>query len=280
MHLRAVVLFLLFLIPSIFSGQVEPKKGSYYAVWGYNRSWYSNSDIHFSGEGYDFTLWDTPATDKPEKFKTNIYLNPLKFTIPQFNFRAGYHLSDKYALSLGWDHMKYYMKENIFVNVTGYLDEEVHDYYSFDLDNEPFFLARNFMEYEHSDGFNYVRLNLDRYDKIFSKGKFQLDWISGIGFGTALTWSDFSWGSTRYRNVLHLSGLNISLNTGPELQFKNHIFLNSTFMAGQSWLFDVAIRHKEPEHKAHQNFQFYQYYIVLGYRFRVGNNSKEQKEKS
>jgi len=277
MIFRLAFLCVIFLLPAVFSGQVAPKKGTFYAVWGYNRSWYSNSDIHFSGEGYDFTLWDTPATDKPEKFKASIYLNPTKFTIPQFNFRAGYHLSEKYAVSLGWDHMKYFMKENIYVNVTGYLEEEAHNYYSFDLDNEPFFLARNFMEYEHSDGFNYVRTNINRYDQLFSKGNFRLDWTSGIGLGTALTWSDLSWGSTRYRNKLHLSGINVSVNTGPELQFKNRIFLNSTLMAGQSWLFDVAIRHGYPDHKAKQNFQFYQFYIAMGYRFSIGNKSKQEK---
>ena len=255
----------------------DNRKGSFYVNWGYNRSWYSNSDIHFKGEGYDFTLLNAPATDNPEKFDANIYLHPIYFTVPQFNFRMGYFINDKYSLSLGWDHMKYFLKENIYVNISGYLEEEAHDYYHFNLNNEPFYLARNFMEYEHSDGFNYVRLNLDRYDNIWTKGKFDIIWTSGIGWGSALTWSDFSWGSKRYRNKPHHAGFNLSINAGPQFEFNNRFYLNSTFMAGQSWLYDVQIRYGRDD-KATQNFQFFQYYIVAGYRFRI--NRKKDKSNS
>ncbi|MEM7162361.1 MAG: hypothetical protein AAF487_07945 [Bacteroidota bacterium] len=270
-------LLALLLLPLFLAGQSD-SKGDFYLFWGYNRGWYTNSDIHFKGDGYDFTLWDTPAHDSPEKFSADTYLNPKRFTIPQFNFRLGYFFHEKYSLSLGWDHMKYFMDENIFVNVSGYLNEDAHDRYSFDLDNEPFFLARDFMEYEHSDGFNYVRINLDRYDHLHSLGKFDLKWTTGIGVGAALTWSDHSWGSRRYRNKAHLSGFNLSINTGPQLEFKEHFFLNSTLMAGHAQLYDVQIRYGY-EDKAEQHFQFIQWYTVLGYRFSLAKNAPNEKLK-
>lgn len=266
--MKYIFIAFLLLSPLLFSSQEN--KNSVYASWGYNRGWYTNSDIHFSGDGYDFTLWNTPARDSPEPFEARTYLNPLRFTIPQFNFRAGYFIKEKYSLSFGWDHMKYFMRENIYVNVSGHLEEGAHDYYSFDLDNEPFFLARNFMEYEHSDGFNYVRVNIDRYDHIHTVGKIKVKWTTGAGFGSALTWSDLSWGSKRYRNKLHMSGLNFSINAGPQIEFFDRIFVNSSLMAGHSWLYDVQIRHGFDEHKAKQNFQFLQWYTVVGYKFRIG----------
>jgi len=60
--------------------QQEGRKGSYFAFWGYNRSDYPTSDIHFTGPGYDFTLHDVVAADAPtpfDGFKT--YFNPNLF---------------------------------------------------------------------------------------------------------------------------------------------------------------------------------------------------------
>ncbi len=50
---------LLFLSTSFFAQEPEPvktNKGKIYAFWGWNRGWYSKSDIHFTGENYDFKL--------------------------------------------------------------------------------------------------------------------------------------------------------------------------------------------------------------------------------
>jgi len=33
-------------------------KGKFYIYWGGNRGYYTNSDIRFRGEGYDFTIKD------------------------------------------------------------------------------------------------------------------------------------------------------------------------------------------------------------------------------
>ena len=32
------------------------RKGAIFLYWGWNRAIYSNSDVHFRGNGYDFTL--------------------------------------------------------------------------------------------------------------------------------------------------------------------------------------------------------------------------------
>jgi hypothetical protein len=33
------------------------------------------------------------------------YINPVKMTIPQTNFRIGYFINDHYSIALGVDHM-------------------------------------------------------------------------------------------------------------------------------------------------------------------------------
>ena len=68
-------------------------KGKIYFYWGGNRANYTNSDIRFKGENYDFTLENVKAKDVPKGWHID-YINPARMTIPQTNFRLGYFISD------------------------------------------------------------------------------------------------------------------------------------------------------------------------------------------
>src|SRR3972149_3153003 len=55
------------------------RKGNFFFYWGYNRSAYTKSDIHFWGDGYDFTITNVKAKDEPtHDFIT--YIKPNSFT--------------------------------------------------------------------------------------------------------------------------------------------------------------------------------------------------------
>ena len=56
-------------------------KGAIFAHWGYNRSYYSRSDINFRGSGYDFTIGGCEAQDRPEPFSFDNYFNIKKLTV-------------------------------------------------------------------------------------------------------------------------------------------------------------------------------------------------------
>ena len=65
-----IAYFLFLFIPNILLGQeIQPlnntnsdsRKGQLYVYWGYNRSYYAESDVHFKGSGFDFTLKDACA---------------------------------------------------------------------------------------------------------------------------------------------------------------------------------------------------------------------------
>ena len=87
--------------------KVSYAEGTLFGYWGYNRSGYSKSNIRFVGPGYDFTLKGSVARDNPSPFDGSVYFNPNKITIPQFNARVGYYFKDHWAISFGYDHMKY-----------------------------------------------------------------------------------------------------------------------------------------------------------------------------
>ena len=74
--------------------EVNPfKKGSMFVFWGWNRAGFSNSDIRFRGDGYDFTLNNVVAHDRPSELSI-AYIDPGQISKPQFNFRASYFIKD------------------------------------------------------------------------------------------------------------------------------------------------------------------------------------------
>ena len=148
--------------PLNLSDLVSDKKGQFYVTWGYNRAFYNKSTVHFKGENYDFTLHNVRAEDMPEEWDPKVYLNPGQFTVPQFNFRIGYYFNRNTAISGGWDHMKYHITQYQMVKMSGYISDEHYglEEYTGNFDNTNVLYTPSFMDYHHSDGFNFVRLSL------------------------------------------------------------------------------------------------------------------------
>jgi hypothetical protein len=68
---------------------------------GGNRESYSKSDVTFRGKDYNYRKYG--CYDKPKGWHVD-YINPVKMTIPQTNFRIGYFINDHYSI-LGVDHI-------------------------------------------------------------------------------------------------------------------------------------------------------------------------------
>lgn len=251
---------------------LEPvdKKGQAWFFWGYNRSAYSTSDIHFSGEGYEYTLHDVVARDAPSEWDPEVYLNIKQFTVPQFNFRAGYFFRPNYSISLGWDHMKYKMVNNQMSAISGHISESVSQQYAGTYHNDPFSIRYQFLAYEHTDGLNYVRFQLDRLDNIVSFGEntARLQWVNGLGLAAVMPWTDARWLGTRHRNKLHLGGFGFHGSTSVRLEFWDHLFAQLSYMGGYINLLDVTVN-RDTDDRAKQTFWFYQRYIVVGASFRI-----------
>ena len=138
-------------------------KGKFFFYWGGNRGYYSTSDIRFTGADYDFTLENASAHDRPKGYHID-YINPSKITIPQTNFRMGYFFNDHYNISVGWDHMKYVMSQNKVVSYSGnYPNEGTFDE---SLPGNEVLLTDKFLTFEHTDGLNYIHVEITRVDDI------------------------------------------------------------------------------------------------------------------
>ena len=262
--------FLLLFFTSIFSysqnKNIENRKGKITILWGWNRGWYSNSDIHFTGENYDFTLDNVIAKDRQTKFDPAIYFHPRRITIPQTNLRIGYFIKDNYEISVGDDHMKYVVQQNQEVRIDGQIKNTGTNYDGI-YKNDTVKIKDDFLQFEHTDGLNYINLEFRRFDNIFSYKNIELNIAEGIGIGFLLPRTSSSLLNNERYDQFHLSGYGISSVIAINLNYKRY-FIQSELKGGFINMSDVRTTNNSAD-KASQHFFFSQANFLIGVTFRL-----------
>ena len=276
------VLLLSIILPQGLNAQSNRKpysfqKVNFFGYWGYNRSFYTKSDLYFTGEGYDFHLDGSVAKDNPStQFKQ--YINPTTLTVPQFNARFGYYFKDHYAVSLGYDHMKYIFQDQNNVLLSGTIDPGVDNvtFGSGTYVNTPVTTDRNTFHYENSNGLNYIRVELTRTDRLFAIGKsFTLSSNAGIGAGAILSYNDFNFAGQKDMVTISLSGYALSGHASLRFEFWNHLFLRTGVSGGYMNQKHVKTRPEDDSAYAHQQYGYLQFDTALGFMFYVKPKEKK-----
>jgi hypothetical protein len=246
-------------------------KGKFYIFWGGNREDFTKSDIRLKGADYDFTLYNVDAHDKPKGFHID-YFNPARMTIPQTNFRLGYFITDKYNISIGFDHMKYVMRQDRAVDYSGFYPNQGS--YGETLPNGQILLTEDFLMFEHTDGLNYVNTEISRVDDIskwFSiknTDLLQINFTEGIGGGFLYPKTNTKLlGKERY-DEFHVSGYGISTKIGLNVTFLKNFFVQGELKGGYISMNDIRTT-KDKTDRAEQNFWFFQRILVIGGIFRI-----------
>lgn len=243
------------------------RKGDFYVYWGWNLSAYSKSDITFSGDNYDFTIDDVIAYDRQSDFDPKKYLNPGSITIPQYNFRIGYFINDKYNISIGADHMKYVMLRDQTVRINGRIDD-TSTLYNGVYDNEEISLDRSFLQFEHTDGLNYVNIGLRRMDHLWDYKFFSLLAVTGLEGGIIIPKTNTKLlGRQRY-DEFHVSGYGLSAVLGLNFEFFEHFFIQTELKGGYINMNDIRTT-ADTSDSASQSFLFRQVNMVFGARFKL-----------
>ena len=250
------------------------RKGKMFASWGYNRSAYSLSDIRFWGEGYDFTIKEAIAKDRQTKFDPKVYFNPSLFTIPQYNLRVGYFLTNKLSLSVSVDHMKYVLDNSQIATVNGSIETSASSDWAKEYDQELMAITQDFVKYEHTDGLNIIYLELDYNDLLLEtlNRKFAVDLVTGIGAGAVVPKTNARLFENRGTDEFHLAGGSINANIGLKLFFFKHLFLHPAVKVGYVTLPDV-LTNTSGNDKASQNFSYFQANMTVGYQFGLTHKS-------
>lgn len=267
------ILFLLTLFTQGYAQEEQKQEkvsnefGTFYIGWGYNRSYFTKSDLQIIGRGYDLTFHGIKATDNPSNFRWDVYFNPKFFTVPQFNIRAGFYFKDKYSVSVGYDHMKYITSNEQNVSISGYVDPSVnHFQLSGTYDHTPYYFDNTAFHYENSDGLNYFRFQFERTDQWYktkNKGWFAINTQYGIGSGFLLTFNDLNWAYTHSRKRVSISGWGMSVTSGVRLDFFNHFYIQGNVMVGFNHLTKVRTRHGSDDY-ARQFYGFLEHDIMIG----------------
>ena len=273
------LLLLLILSLSLFSQDVEDSfvkekkgnKGKMYVIWGWNRASYSNSDISFKGDDYNFTLKDVTAREKVIPFSFEKYLNPANITLPQTNLRIGYFFHDNYTISFGYDHMKYVMHNYQTVKIDGIINNGTM--YDGVYNNEDILLTHDFLTFEHTDGLNYLNIELNRFDNLnellkFDTGFMDVNLTEGIGGGIIFPKTNTTlMGSERY-DEFNVAGYGLSAKVGLNLTFWDNFFIQSDYKVGYINMDNIRTTASESD-SASQDFNFFEATFMLGFRFQL-----------
>ena len=249
------------------------RTGKLYIYWGWNRAWYSKSNITFTGNDYDFTLYKVTAYDRPNPFSAEIYLNPANITIPQYNLRVGYFISKHYNISFGIDHMKYVMPDSLTVKISGYI-EGTGTIYDGTYVNDDFEVDSAFLTFEHTDGLNYPNIEFRRWDELFALKNANFNITEGLGAGILYPRSNTKLLNKQRYDEFHLAGYGLSAVVGLNITFYKHFFIQTEFKGGFIHMPDIRTTNSVSD-KASQHFFFYQVNFVFGATI----NLKKKKDK-
>ena len=249
-------------------------KGKFYFYWGWNKAQYSYSDIQFKGDDYNFTLYDVAAKDRQTPWDAGVYLNPGSMTIPQTVVRIGYYFHDNWNLSVGVDHMKYVMVDTQAVTIDGYIDlQDPLTQFNGVYNNAPLMIDEDFLQFEHTDGLNYVNLEISRVDNLgdyfeWDSKKIQLNVLEAFGGGILYPKTNTTLLTKERYDAYHVSGFGISFKGGVNLTIFDNFFIQGEIKTGYINMSDIRTTTSSAD-SASQEFFFFQRNISFGYIFQL-----------
>lgn len=248
------------------------QKGQGYLHWGWNRAVYSKSDIHFQGPDYNFTLYKVVAHDRP-----TLPITPKRYLLhlftPQTNYKAGYFIADNLAVSFGVDHMKYVMDRDQTVDMKGVITR--NDQYMGN-HNGPQKLTPDFLTFEHTNGLNYINLELEQYFSLYHarSGKLDLRSMLGGGGGILFPKTDVKLLDYKEDDRFHVSGFGFSAKAGIAAVIFHHLFWKLEGKGGYIDMPSIVLNEKGIPAHARQHFFFGEADTNLGFIVNIKNTKK------
>jgi len=252
----------------------EDKKNQLFLYWGYNRALFSKSDISFKGDNYDFTLTDVAANDRPTDFAVDPYLNPVAFTIPQYNYRIGYYFKSRWSASLGMDHMKYVMPQDQNVKINGRIKDELTEI-EYIFNDDDIILTDSFLTFEHTDGLNYLSLEVEHFSNLYRfNQKHGINIYGGAGGGMLIPKSNVKLMGYERHDAFHVAGFGLSAKAGINVTVWRFFFIQTEIKGGYINMNNILVRPGDVADRSSQDFWFTQWNFVLGGYIPLSKNKK------
>lgn len=274
---NGIILILSFLGKVTFSqkniNNSSTDKGHFFVSWGWNRAAYTKSNISFKGSDYDFQLRKVVAHDKPSKINFRNYLQIDRLTIPQTNFRVGYFVRNNLSVSIGFDHMKYVMDNDQTVFMKGVITQRGQFEGNYNGEKK---ITADFLTYEHSDGLNYINVEVEKYYKLLHglNNKFTLYGFLGGGAGILMPRTDIKLMNYERSDAFHVSGFGVNIKAGIQATLFKHLFIKFENKNGYINMPDINLHKKGVPGRAKQFFFFTAVDGMIGYSFSFRNKKK------
>ncbi len=245
----------------------KPKKvGELYFQWGYNRDWYSKSNIHVyrhdadPNNSYDFMLFDAVAHDKPDMKQ---YWHVDRLTIPQYDFTGGYFFNDKYDLGVevGWNHLKYVVTDGQMIHIKGQVHETPIDVV------QP--LDSNFFHMQHTNGNNYLIVSLVKRQRFFNSKYVQASGIAKIGAGPMISYTIDRILGDYDPGYFHYHGYVLAASLGLRISFLKYLYIQSDIQGGYANYTNTKLGHEHLGTAIH-HFYSLQWTWEGGFTFPIG----------
>lgn len=256
----------LFLLPLMVQAQEKKekkeRKGEFYFSWGYNKEWYTNSNVRVDQPSLrnNYTLKNVTSHDNVG-WDQGIFNVPL--SIPQYNYRIGYFFDKKKGLAfeINFDHTKHILTDGQTVNLVGTLGGR-------NVDTSILFAKTNGFNYYLNNGANFLLFNIvKRWTWHESKSKnFKLDFLGKAGIGPVIPHVENTFFGKVNQDGFQLGGWNVGTEGALKATFYKHVFVefsNKLDYARYSGL-------KVYEGTAKEAFLSYQLILSLGYSFGAG----------
>lgn len=292
--------------PAKTEKQSPHPKGTIFASYGYNRDNFTRSTVHFTGDGYDFTLHNVTAQDKPafEGSLSNWAANVFKThpDVPMTNYKVGFFITDRTSIAFAGDHMKYHMRPQTAM-VTGHVSPEANQQFAGDHNGmESVGHAGDIVsDLQHCDGLNLAAIELTHFVPIVQtqNGNAALEGFGSVGAGVMITdtranvFSETADGTydggvaghenlngflSEHGNHQHthtgfvLDGFGMSAATGVRATFFKHAYIEAGVKAGFSSLHGF---HTIDAGRGAQNIGWLQKNLAVGVQFPIGQGKKK-----
>ena len=256
-------------------------KHRWLVYWGYNREFYSTSNINLKGTNFDLTFYQVKARDKPYPFVLKNYVDPVSISVAQYNYRVGYCLNERIGFSFGLDHLKYILDNSQFARVSGYINADpkfvnlpTGKTFSYD---QPYELTKDFIYLTHTNGLNLLSLDVDYRSKLLQHHFVKINLNSGFGIAAMVTRTQVHLEGYGDDNYFHLCGYAASTYQGLEFVFGKYFFIRPQVRVGWINLPAFLINGVNSPDRGKQNFAFVEGMIVAGSYFNLPKIVKKKK---
>lgn len=226
---KLLVLFCCLMISSLYAQQdsvsrdffcgtnlIHGDKGTLYLAFGYNKNWYSPSDIHIKDESgdYDFVLHNMKAHDRThfnELFKVAI-------SIPQYGYRIGYWFpKSPWGIEIKFDHPKYIVYDEQTVHLEGKILDKMYD--------TDTLVGNDFLQLEHTDGANFLMVNGMYRRTLFFRKHISVYGVGKFGVGIVVPRSDVTLFGQRWNHCFHNAGQVFGFEAGVRVELFRFFFI-------------------------------------------------------